>query len=124
MAADATADLSRQNDAAIAGLNSKIDNGAADLRTRVASEKQNAENQLYATHDPDMALTSSLNSVSNLRLADPDLSGAMGNLFNVGTTGLANALKAMQNGGGGGSPFGGFGTSPSAGGFGNSGRVV
>ena len=99
-AADSTADLIGQKDAATVSMNQKADNAAADLRTRVMSEKQNAENQLYATFDPDMALTQSLNSVQNLRLADPDLTGAMSNLFSIGTSGMANALKSMQGGGG------------------------
>jgi hypothetical protein len=119
-AADATADLVRQNDAAVAGLNAKIDNAAAGLRTRVAGDKQNAENQLYATNDPDMALTQSLNSIQNIPLAPPDLSGSMANLFNVGTSGMANALKAMQNGGGSGF----MGGVPTTAGFGNSARDI
>jgi hypothetical protein len=110
--ADATADLLAQKDAATVSMNQKADNAAADLRTRVMGEKQNAENQLYSTFDPDMALTSSLNSVQNLRLADPDLTGAMSNLFSIGTSGMANALKAMQGGGGMGNFSGGGLSSP------------
>jgi hypothetical protein len=119
-AADMTADLVRQNDAAIANMNAKIDNATADLRTRVANDKQNAEQQLYATNDPDMALTASLNSIQNIPMGPPDLSGAMANLFNVGTSGMANALKAMQNGSGGGF----MGGVPQTSGYGNAGKVI
>jgi hypothetical protein len=95
-AAEATADLSQQNDMNIANMNSKIDSAKADLRNRVASEKNTAINQLYATEDPEMALTTALNGVKQINLAQPDLS-PLANIFNVATVGAANAMKAWQN---------------------------
>jgi hypothetical protein len=93
---EVTADLANQNAMNVAGMNAKVDSAKADLRNRVASEKAQAENQLYATEDPDMALTSALNSTKAINLAQPDLS-PLANLFNVATVGAANAMKAWQN---------------------------
>lgn len=118
-AAEATADLSQQNDLNIANMNSKIDSAKADLRNRVSSEKNTAINQLYATEDPDMALTTALNGVKQINLAQPDLS-PLANIFNVATVGAANAMKAWQNQGlssaaGSGSPTApGLGGSPTS----------
>lgn len=100
-AAEATSDLAGQNDLNIANMNSKIDSAKGDLRNRVASEKNTAINQLYATEDPDMALTTALNGVKSINLAQPDLS-PLANIFNVATVGAANAMKAWQTQGGGG----------------------
>jgi hypothetical protein len=121
---DATADLNLQNDMNIAGMNAKADSAAADLRQRVASEKDSAINQLYATEDPSVASNTALNSIANIGVAKPDLS-PLANLFNVATVGAANAMKSWQTAGvnsyagGGGSPSP---TSPSL--NSNSGRNV
>jgi hypothetical protein len=93
---EVTADLANQNAMNIASMNAKVDSAKGDLRNRVASEKAQAENQLYATEDPDMALTTALNGVGNIQLAKPDLS-PLANLFNVATVGAANAMKSWQN---------------------------
>ncbi len=100
-AAEATTELASQNDMNIANMNSKIDSAKGDLRNRVASEKNTAINQLYATEDPEMALTTALNGVKNINLAQPDLS-PLANIFNVATVGAANAMKAWQSQGMGG----------------------
>jgi len=100
---ESTADLVRQNDMNIAAMNAKADSATADLRNRVAGQKDTAINQLYSTEDPNMATTTALNGIQNLQLSKPDLS-PLGNLFNVATVGAANAMKAWQNQGGG---FGG-----------------
>jgi hypothetical protein len=120
-AADATADLNQQNDMNIANMNSKIDSAKGDLRNRVASEKNTAINQLYATEDPNTALTTALNGVKQIDLAAPDLS-PLANIFNVATVGAANAMKSWQ--GGGGMDQAQAGGAPSAPGFGNSGKTV
>jgi hypothetical protein len=120
-ASEATADLSQQNDLNVANMNSKIDSAKADLRNRVASEKNTAINQLYATEDPEMALTTALNGVKQINLAQPDLS-PLANVFNVATVGAANAMKAWQNQGM--QSYAASGGSPSAQGFSDSGRNV
>lgn len=119
-AIDATVDLTNQNDMNIAQMNSKIDSAKGDLRNRVASEKNTAINQLYATEDPDMALTTALNSVKNVNVAQPDLS-PLANIFNVATVGAANAMKAWQNQG---MQNYAAGQSPNAQGFSDQGRNV
>jgi aminopeptidase N len=123
MATEATADLSEQNDMNIAQMNSKVDSAKADLRNRVASEKNTALNQLYATEDPEMALTTALNGVKGVQLAQPDFLTPLGNIFNVATVGAANAVKAWQTQGGGGGT--GYGTTPQSNNpFASSGRPV
>ena len=104
-AADATADLNLQNDMNIANMNAKMDSAKADLRNRVASEKNTAINQLSATEDPDIALTTALNGVKQINLSQPDLS-PLANIFNVATVGAANAMRSWQQGGGGAPGFG------------------
>lgn len=122
-AADATADLVSQRDAAQTSLNAKADSALGDLRNQIASHKDNAVNQLMATEDPSAGLNTALNQISNIQLAKPDLS-PLGQLFSQAAIGGANALKSWQQGGGGG--FGGNESSlpNSGGGFGNSGSFV
>lgn len=118
-AAEATTDLAAQNDLNIAQMNSKIDSAKGDLRNRVASEKNTAINQLFATEDPDMALTTAMNGVKQINLAQPDLS-PLANIFNVATVGAANAMKAWQNQGL--QNYAANGGSPTAQGFSDQGR--
>lgn len=113
-AADATADLMRQNDAAIAQMNAKMDSGAADLRTRVAANKDTAINQLMATESPDAGMTSALNSIQNISLAPPSME-PLANIFNQAAIGGANAIKSWRQGGGQ-LGFGGADTGPTGGG--------
>jgi hypothetical protein len=119
-AADATADLVRQKDAAQTSLNAKADSALGDLRNQIASNKDTAINQLMATEDPSAGVNTALNQISNIQLAKPDLS-PLGQLFSQAAIGGANALKSWQQGGGG---FGGNESSlpTSGGGFGNSGK--
>jgi len=111
-AADVTADLVRQRDAARTNLNAKADSALGDLRNQIASHKDTAINQLMSTEDPSIGVNTALNQISNVQLAKPDLS-PLGQLFSQAAIGGANALKSWQQGGGG---FGGNESSISGGG--------
>lgn len=105
-AADATADLAKQNDNALLSMNSKADSALGDLRNQIQSNKDMAVNQLMSTEDPSMAMNTALNAVQGVTTSKPDLS-PLGALFGQAAIGGANALKSWQQGGGGG--MGGFG---------------
>lgn len=120
-AADATSNLVAQKDMNYANMNRAADNAEASLLNRVNSEKNTAINQLYATNDPNQALTTALNSIGSVQVAQPDLQ-PLANIFNIGTIGAANAIKAFQGGGGGMQQT--AGTTPSAPGFSDSGKNV
>jgi len=92
VAADETADLSKQNDLNMANVLNKADQGAADLRSNVASERAKVESQLLASEDPNAAASQALAAVKNISLDQPEMS-PLGMIFNVGTIGAANALK-------------------------------
>lgn len=104
-AADATADLAKQHDTALIGMNSKADSALGDLRNQIHSNKDTAVNQLMATEDPSIGVNSALNSIANVSLAKPDLS-PLGALFSQAAIGGANALKSWQMGAGGDMGFG------------------
>ena len=117
-AADATADLQKQNDNALLSMNSKADSALGDLRNQIQSNKDNAVNQLMTTEDPSVGINTALNNIQGINLQKPDLS-PLGALFGQAAIGGANAIRAWQQGGGG---LGGFGGNEStisgAGGFG------
>jgi hypothetical protein len=121
-AAELAADLSRQNDIAVAGMNSKIDSAKATLRSRVADQKNQAEQQLYATNDPDMGLTTALNGIQNIRLAPPDNS-PLANMFSQAMVGGGNAIKSFADGGGMGM-FGGGGSPPGGRAFSDRSKII
>jgi hypothetical protein len=96
MAADEMAKLDEQNRINKANVQLQADTGAADLRTRVARERANAESQLYATENPDVAANQALAAVRNLSLDQPDVS-PLGDIFKVALIGGANALSGYRN---------------------------
>lgn len=63
-----------------AAIRAKADTDTAGLRQSVASQQQQAFNQLYATEDPDVAASTATHMVANAQLAQPNLS-PLGELF-------------------------------------------
>jgi len=96
MAGEETADLAKQNALNQGKVYSQADTAAANLRGRVASERQKAEQQLYATENPDVAANQATAAVQNISAEKPDMS-PLGEIFNIATIGGANYLKGLQN---------------------------
>jgi hypothetical protein len=95
-AIDEAAKLAEQNRPNRAEVLAQADTGAADIRTRVAAERAKAEQQLYATENPDVATNQALAAVNNIQLDKPDLS-PLGEIFKIATIGGANALSGYRN---------------------------
>ena len=95
-AADVTADLAKQNTLNRADVQAKADAGAADLRSRVASEQAKAESQLYATENPDVATNQALAAVKNIWLAEPELHAARRDLQGGGDRRRQRGLRLPQ----------------------------
>jgi hypothetical protein len=96
MAATETADLAKQNDLNMGKIRSQADTAAADLRSRVASERQKAESQLYATENPDVAANQATAAINNITAAQPDTT-PLGDIFQLAAVGGANFLKGAAN---------------------------
>lgn len=86
------ADLVKQNELRTAEVRSKADTAAADLKSRVAAERAKAENQLYATENPDVAANQALAGIRNITAEKPD-NTPLGDIFNIAAIGGANYLK-------------------------------
>lgn len=91
-----TAKLAGQEEKNTAKVRSDADAAAADLKTRVAKEEQNATNTLYATENPEVAANQATAAMTNLSAEQPDLS-PLGAIFDIATIGGANALKGYSN---------------------------
>jgi hypothetical protein len=83
--------LENQNAVNEAGIRAKADTDTAALRQSIASQQQQAYNQLYATEDPGVAANTAANSVANAQLTQPN-TGALGDLFKPIAIGLGSAL--------------------------------
>ncbi len=118
-AANNTADLAKQNARARAQVLQQGDQAAANLRSRVASEKDALRQQLYATSSPDMATNAALTASKGIGQDQPSLS-PLGQLFNVGVIGAGNFMQGYNTG----TAYKNAGFSPSGAGFGNSSRTV
>lgn len=88
--------LAEQNALNRADVLTKADTGAADLRTRVASERAKAESQLYATEDPTTSVNQALSAVRNISLEQPNLS-PLADVFKIAALGGANAMTGYKN---------------------------
>lgn len=86
VAGDQLADLVYQNTNNVASVKAKADASTADLRQRVAQEKQNAISQLYATEDPSMAANDALARTRTISEVTPELS-PLGDLFKLAAIG-------------------------------------
>jgi len=96
MANTETTDLSKQNTLAEAKVRNDADTATADLRSRVAAEKQKAVNQLYATEDPDVAANQATAAISNITSEQPT-NTPLGDIFSIAAIGGANALKGYSS---------------------------
>jgi hypothetical protein len=122
MSATNTANLAKQNQLGRAQVLNMGDQAAANLRNRVASEKQAVMQQLYATEDPDMAANAALTGAKNIGQDQPSMS-PLGALFSVPIVGASNFMQGYNTGQA--YKAAGFGgNSPSGGGFGNSSRFI
>lgn len=83
--------LENQNAVNEAGVRAKADTDTAALRQSIASQQQQAYNQLYATEDPTVAANTAATSVANAQLTQPN-TGALGDLFKPVAIGLGSAL--------------------------------
>src|SRR5262249_23317801 len=72
--------LEQQNAVNEAALRAKADTAPAALRQSIASQQQQAYNQLYATEDPSVAANTAANSVANAQLVQPNLN-PLGDMF-------------------------------------------
>jgi len=77
-----------------AGLRAKADVDTAALRQSIASQQQQAYNQLYATEDPAVAANTATSMVGNAQLAQPNLS-PLGELFKPLVIGAAGAIQGF-----------------------------
>ncbi|WLB24965.1 hypothetical protein QIH85_24090 [Bradyrhizobium japonicum] len=100
--------LENENAVNEAAIRAKADTDTASLRQSIASQQQQAYNQLYATEDPDVAANTATHMVANAQIAQPNIS-PLGDLFKplvIGATGayqgyndqttLNNALKTSN----------------------------
>jgi hypothetical protein len=83
--------LEGQNAVNEGGIRAKADTDTAALRNSIASQQQQAYNQLYATEDPTVAANTAANSVANAQLTQPN-TGALGDLFKPIAIGLGSAI--------------------------------
>ena len=86
--------LENQNAVNEAGIRAKADTDTAALRQSIASQQQQAYNQLYATEDPTVAANTAATSVANAQLTQPN-TGALGDLFKPIAIGLGSAATPV-----------------------------
>lgn len=97
--------LENENAVNEASLRAKADTDTASLRQSIASQQQQAYNQLYATEDPAVAANTATHAVANAQIAQPNIS-PLGDLFKPlvigaagaygGYTDSSNLYKALQ----------------------------
>jgi len=86
--------LENQNAVNEAGVRAKADTDTAELRKSIASQQQQAYNQLYATEDPTVAANTAASSVANAQLTQPN-TGALGDMFKPIAIGLGSAAAPV-----------------------------
>lgn len=123
MAATNMAKLAKQNALGRATVLNQGDQAAANLKNRVASEKQALTQQLYSTEDPDSTANAALTGAKNIGADQPSMS-PLAQMFQLPIVGAGNYMQGYntgqaykQAGFGGGQQSGGMG-------FGNSSRWV
>ena len=77
-------------------IQSTADTATAQLRDTVASDKNTAINQLYATENPSTAASTAAGLVGNVQLTTPQLN-PIGQLFTPIAVGTGNALAGYTN---------------------------
>jgi hypothetical protein len=83
--------LEKQNAVNEAGVTAKADTDTAALRQSIASQQQQAYNQLYATEDPTVAANTAATSVGNAQLTQPNLT-PLTDAFKPVAIGLGTAM--------------------------------
>jgi hypothetical protein len=86
--------LEKQNAVNQAGVAAKADTDTAALRQSIASQQQQAYNQLYATEDPTVAANTAATAVGNAQLSQPNLT-PLANAFQPVAIGLGSALSPV-----------------------------
>jgi hypothetical protein len=90
------ADLAYQDTMNKAQIQSTADTATAQLRDTVASDKNQAINQLYATENPSTAASTAAGLVGNVQLTTPQLN-PIGQLFTPVAIGTGNAIAGYTN---------------------------
>jgi hypothetical protein len=90
------ANLTYQDALNKAQIQSTADTATAQLRDTVASDKNTAINQLYATENPSEAASTAAGLVGNVQLTTPQLN-PIGQLFTPIAIGTGNALAGYTN---------------------------
>lgn len=121
MSATNTADLAKQNALNRATVLQQGDQAAANLRSRVASEKDALINQLNSTSNPDLAANNALTASKNIGQDQPSLS-PLSQMFNVATIGAGNFMQGYNTGQA--YKNAGFGSIPNGTSSKNAGRLV
>lgn len=90
------ADLAYQDTMNKAQIQSSADTATAQLRDTVATDKNTAINQLYATENPSTAASTAAGLVGNVQLTTPQLN-PIGQLFTPIAIGTGNAIAGYTN---------------------------
>lgn len=90
------ANLTYQDTMNKAQIQSTADTATAQLRDTVASDKNTAINQLYATENPSTAASTAAGLVGNVQLTTPQLN-PIGQLFTPIAVGTGNAIAGYTN---------------------------
>lgn len=90
------ANLAYQDTMNKAQIQSSADTATAQLRDTVASDKNAAINQLYATENPSTAASTAAGLVNNVQLTTPQLN-PIGQLFTPIAIGTGNAIAGYTN---------------------------
>lgn len=85
--------MENQNAVNRAGILAKADTDTAALRQSIASQQQQAYNQLYQTEDPSVAANTAATAVGSAQLTQPNLQ-PLGELFKPIAIGLGSAIQA------------------------------
>jgi microcystin-dependent protein len=93
MAGYAQGELVKQNAINEAAIRTKADTDTAALRQSIASQQNQAYNQLYATEDPTVAANTAATSVAGAQLSQPNLQ-PLGAVFTPVAIGLGTALSS------------------------------
>ena len=91
-----TANLAYQDTVNKAQIQSTADQATSQLRDTVASDKNQAINQLYSTENPSTAASTAAGLVGNVQLTTPQLN-PIGQLFTPIAVGTGNAIAGYTN---------------------------
>ncbi|MEY9184691.1 hypothetical protein ABIG06_006239 [Bradyrhizobium sp. USDA 326] len=98
-AGEAQGYLENENAVNEAALRAKADTDTASLRQSIASQQQQAYNQLYATEDPDVAANTATQMVANASIQQPNIS-PLGDLFKPLVIGAVSGVNSAIDTGG------------------------